>query len=79
MNMKYLVASEIELKDANLDQIGKMASKSLKANGIAHSSISVVDVSGNSGSKTYLCSDEKVPKWPKSHRYSLMAVLQWRE
>lgn len=62
MNMKYPVASEIELKDANLDQIGKMASKSLKANGIAHSSISVVDVSGNSGSKTYLCSDEKVPK-----------------
>ena len=50
------------LKNANLDQILHAANIALEQNGVAHSSLSVRDVSGNSGSKTYLCSDGKFPK-----------------
>ena len=50
------------LKNASLDQILDTAKIVLQQNGVAHSSLGIRDVSGNSGSKTYLCSDGEVPK-----------------
>ena len=50
------------LKHASLDQILNTAKIALRQNGIAHSSLGIRDVSGNSGSKTYLCSDGDLPK-----------------
>ena len=50
------------LKNAHLDQILYAANIALEQNGVAHSSLSIRDVSGNSGSKTYLCSDGELPK-----------------
>ena len=50
------------LKNAHLDQILYTANIALERNGVAHSSLSIRDVSGNSGSKTYLCSDGELPK-----------------
>lgn len=50
------------LTNASLDQILATANAALEQNGVAHSSLSIRDVSGNSGSKTYLCSDGELPK-----------------
>ena len=50
------------LKNASLDQILDTAKIVLQQNGVAHSSLGIRDVSGNSGSKTYLCSAGEVPK-----------------
>ena len=50
------------LKAADLDQILQTASFALSKNSVAFSSLSISDVSGNSGSKTYLCSDGLKPK-----------------
>ena len=50
------------LTNASLDQILATANAALKRSGVAHSSLSIRDVSGNSGSKTYLCSDGELPK-----------------
>ena len=50
------------LKEADLDQILQTASFALSKNSVAFSSLSISDVSGNSGSKTYLCSDGLKPK-----------------
>ena len=62
MNAKNILPLKIKLKNASLNQIVEVASRALNENGIDHSSISAVNVSGNSGSKTYLCSDNEIPK-----------------
>lgn len=53
---------DIALQEASTEQILDCAHIALKNNSVTHSSLSVRDVSGNSGSKTYLCSDGAVPK-----------------
>lgn len=52
----------VALNNASMDQILSTATTALEQNGVAHSSLSIRDVSGNSGSKTYLCCDEELPK-----------------
>jgi hypothetical protein len=53
---------DMALKGASSDQILDCAFIALKTNSINYSSLSVRDVSGNSGAKTYLCSDGDMPK-----------------
>jgi len=53
---------DMALKGASLDQILDCAFIALKTNSINYSSLSVRDVSGNSGAKTYLCSEGDMPK-----------------
>ncbi len=56
MNSNFEFLPDIELKYAGPDQILNAASKALIDSGRPYSSLSLTDVSGNSGSKTYLCS-----------------------
>ena len=62
MSVKKKSEGSTALKDAGLDQILDTAKVALEQNGVAYSSLGIRDVSGNSGSKTYLCSDGKLPK-----------------
>ena len=62
MNSNFEFLPDIELKYAGPDQILNAASKALIDSGRPYSSLSLTDVSGNSGSKTYLCSDKEKPK-----------------
>ncbi|MEC7987531.1 MAG: hypothetical protein VX278_20360, partial [Myxococcota bacterium] len=62
MKTTYIYRPNMTLKNAAPDQIRDAASVALQENGIAYSTLSIRDVSGNSGSKTYLCSDNDVPK-----------------
>ena len=57
MNSNFEFLPDIELKYAGPDQILNAASKALIDSGRPYSSLSLTDVSGNGGSKTYLCSD----------------------
>ena len=62
MSVNRNAEARTALKNASLNQILDTAKVALQQNGVAHSSLGIRDVSGNSGSKTYLCSDGELPK-----------------
>tara|TARA_Y100001970_G_scaffold251284_1_gene323919 strand:+ start:1110 stop:2429 length:1320 start_codon:yes stop_codon:yes gene_type:complete len=59
---KKIIQSEIQLKDATIDYIAEIASNSLYPNQETKPLLSLKDVSGNSGAKTYICYEEDIPK-----------------
>ena len=59
---KSIIQSEIQLKDATLDEISDIATRVIYPDQKMKKALFVKDVSGNSGSKTYICLDGDVPK-----------------
>ena len=57
-----IIQSKVRLKDSTLDDIAEIALNSLYPNHESKKSLSVKDVSGNSGAKTYICREGDVPK-----------------
>ncbi len=57
-----IIKSTIHMKDSTLKDIEKIALNSLYPNHESKKSLSVKDVSGNSGAKTYICREGDVPK-----------------
>ena len=57
-----MIKSEIQIKDSTFENIAEIASKSLYPRQESKIFLSVTDVSGNSGAKTYLCNEGDVPK-----------------
>ena len=57
-----LIQSEIKLKGATLDEIAEIALHSLYPNQKSKTLLSVNDVSGNSGAKTYICHEDGFSK-----------------
>lgn len=54
--------SNIQLKNASLAEIAEVASDVLYSGTDEQKSITVKDVSGNSGAKTYICCESEIPK-----------------
>ena len=54
--------SELYLKDASIEEIAKVASDIIYQNKIEKKILSIRDVSGNSGAKTFICSEGDIPK-----------------
>ena len=59
---REIIQSEIRLKNSTLDNIAKIALNSLYHNQESKPSLTVNDVSGNSGAKTYICYERDIPK-----------------
>tara|TARA_B100000686_G_scaffold244104_1_gene253174 strand:- start:429 stop:1748 length:1320 start_codon:yes stop_codon:yes gene_type:complete len=57
-----IIQSEIKLKDSTLEDVAEIAANSLYPNKESKTSLTVIDVSGNSGAKTYICNEGDVPK-----------------
>ena len=57
-----MMHSELKLKDASLDEIAKVASDVIYQNKNEKKSLSIKDVSGNSGAKTFICFEGNIPK-----------------
>tara|TARA_B100000579_G_scaffold290986_1_gene241669 strand:+ start:2431 stop:3750 length:1320 start_codon:yes stop_codon:yes gene_type:complete len=57
-----IIQSEIQLKDSTLEDIAEIALNSLYPNQESKTLLSVNDVSGNSGAKTYICNEGEIPK-----------------
>ena len=62
MNDQSIIKSQLRLKEATLSEIAEVASKLFFQNEEPQKLLSVKDVSGNSGAKTYICNEAKVPK-----------------
>ena len=54
--------SQLQLKDASFEEIAKVASDIIYKDKIEKKILSIRDVSGNSGAKTFICSDGDIPK-----------------
>ena len=54
--------SELHLKDASLQEIAKVASDVIYKDKVEKKILSIKDVSGNSGAKTFICSEGEIPK-----------------
>ena len=54
--------SQLQLKDASFEEIAKVASDIIYQDKIEKKILSLKDVSGNSGAKTFICSDGDIPK-----------------
>ena len=54
--------SQLKLKDASFKEIAKVASDIIYQDKIEKKILSLKDVSGNSGAKTFICSDGDIPK-----------------
>ena len=54
--------SELYLKNASIEEIAKVASDIIYQNKIKKKILSIRDVSGNSGAKTFICSEGDIPK-----------------
>ena len=54
--------SQLQLKDASFEEIAKVASDIIYKDKIEKKILSLKDVSGNSGAKTFICSDGDIPK-----------------
>ena len=54
--------SQLKLKDASFEKIAKVASDIIYKDKIEKKILSLKDVSGNSGAKTFICSDGDIPK-----------------
>ncbi len=57
-----IIQSDIQLKDSTLEDIAEVALTSLYPNKESKTLLSVKNVSGNSGAKTYICHEGDVPK-----------------
>ena len=62
MNDQSIIKSQLRLKEATLSEIAEVTSKLFFQNEEPQKLLSVKDVSGNSGAKTYICNEEEVPK-----------------
>ena len=51
--------SQLQLKDASFEEIAKVASDIIYKDKIEKKILSLKDVSGNSGAKTFICSEGK--------------------
>ena len=54
--------SELHLKDASLQEIAEVASDIIYKDKVEKKILSIKDVSGNSGAKTFICSEGEIPK-----------------
>ena len=57
-----IIQSKIKIKNSTLEDIAEIALNSLYPNKESKTLLSVNDVSGNSGAKTYICHEGDVPK-----------------
>ncbi len=57
-----IIKSQLRLKEATLNEIAEVTSKLFFQNEEPQKLLSVKDVSGNSGAKTYICNEAEVPK-----------------
>ena len=57
-----IIQSDIQLKDSTLEDIAEVALTSLYPNKESKTLLSVKNVSGNSGAKTYICHEGNIPK-----------------
>ena len=62
MNDQSIIKSQLRLKEATLSEIAEVTSKLFFQNEEPQKLLSVKDVSGNSGAKTYICNEAEVPK-----------------
>ena len=62
MNDQSIIKSQLRLKEATISEIAEVTSKLFFQNEEPQKLLSVKDVSGNSGAKTYICNEEEVPK-----------------
>ena len=62
MNDQSIIKSQLRLKEATLTEIAEVTSKLIFQNEEPQKLLSVKDVSGNSGAKTFICNEEEVPK-----------------
>ena len=60
MNDQSIIKSQLRLKEATLSEIAEVTSKLFFQNEEPQKFLSVKDVSGNSGAKTYICNEEEV-------------------
>ena len=54
--------SELCLKNAPIEEIAKIASDIIYQEKVEKKILSIKDVSGNSGAKTFICSEGEIPK-----------------
>ena len=59
---KFIIQSEIQLKDATLDEISEIATRVIYPEQKIKKTLFTKDVSGNSGAKTFICLDGDIPK-----------------
>ena len=62
MNDQSIIKSQLQLKEATLSEIAEVTSKLFFQNEKPQKLLTVKDISGNSGAKTYICNEEDVPK-----------------
>ena len=62
MNDQSIIKSQLRLKEATLSEIAEVTSKLFFQNEEPQKLLSVKDVSGNSGAKTYICNEQEVTK-----------------
>ena len=55
--------SELCLKNAPIEEIAKIASDIIYQEKVEKKILSIKDVSGNSGAKTFICSEGEIPKF----------------
>ena len=65
---KSTIQSEIRLKDASLKYIAEIALEALYPDETSKTSLSIKDVSGNSGAKTFICHHGSTPKCTPSNK-----------
>ena len=62
MNTSQYEETDLTLKNASLEKIAATASALIYKNKQKKKNLSIKDVSGNSGAKTFICMDDEVPK-----------------
>ena len=62
MNKSQYEETDLTLKNASLEKIAATASEIIYRNKQKKKILSIKDVSGNSGAKTFICMDDEVPK-----------------
>ena len=62
MNTSQYEETDLTLKNASLEKIAATASAVIYRNTQKKKNLSIKDVSGNSGAKTFICMDDEVPK-----------------
>ena len=62
MNTSQYEETDLTLKNASLEKIATTASAVIYKNKQKKKNLSIKDVSGNSGAKTFICFDDEVPK-----------------
>ena len=62
MSTSQYKETDLTLKNASLEKIAATASAVIYRNKEKKKNLSIKDVSGNSGAKTFICMDDEVPK-----------------